>query len=90
MVKKVVENKFVRETSIFADFKVDNDTVLAQCFSYDRKYWKIARLTKDVEDLKKTEQILKSNYSFLKQFFLTSAASSKFPYVTMIDFSRVV
>ena len=89
-VKKIVEKKFVRETSIFADFKVDNDTVLSQCFQYDKKYWKIARLTKDVEDLRKTESIIKANYSFLKQFFLTSAASSKFPFVTMIDFSRVV
>ena len=53
--KVVVEKKFIRETSIFADFKVDTKLVLDQCFAYDRKHWKLPRLTKDAQDLSKAE-----------------------------------
>jgi len=86
----VQEKKFVRATSIFADFKVDNETLLAQCFRHDSRHWKVGRLTRNAEDLELAFEILKENYQLLKDIFQTTMATSRYPYVTLLDFSKFV
>ena len=86
----VEEKKFVRATSIFADFKVDTDVLLGQCFRYDCRHWKVSRLTKNTEDLQLVYDILKENYQFLKDIFLTTMAESRYPYVTLLDFAKLI
>jgi hypothetical protein len=50
--KKVVKKRvFVKETSVFKDWKEDSDYSLMQAFESDTKYWKVNRLIKDSEDV---------------------------------------
>ena len=80
----------MRETSIFADFRPDNEAIMDQCFQHDSKYWKINRLTKSADELTQTLQIVKENYQMLKDLFMTVNSNSRYPFINMIDFGRFI
>lgn len=80
---------FKREQSVFADFKVDTEKVIASCFENDRSYWKIQRLSKNTEDMRVTMQLLQQNYKLFKDIFVSVIAKSqKYPCMSMIDFAQ--
>ena len=61
--------------------------MIFKCFDYDKQFWKIARLTKKDEDYQETLKILKENYWWLKDCFITLVGSSKhYPYSQMPHF----
>ena len=80
----------MRETSIFADFRPDNEAIMDQCFQQDSKYWKINRLTKSADELSQTLQIVKEKYQMLKELFMTVNSNSRYPFINMIDFGRFI
>lgn len=63
---------------------------MAQCFRYDNRHWKVGRLSRNAEDLELAFEILNENYQFLKDIFQTTMAASRYPYVTLLDFSKFV
>lgn len=88
ILKKKKIKKFVRESTIFADFRIDNDLMLDKCYKLDNKEWKINRLTKSEEDLANTLKAVRQYYPLLKEIFIFVAAQSKYPHITQMDFSR--
>jgi hypothetical protein len=87
-VRNAKKKEFIREITIFADYRIDDDRVLDQCFQHDRKYWKLDRLLKDSNDIKATEKVIRENFKLLKDCFVSINAVSKYPTITMDDFGK--
>jgi hypothetical protein len=59
-VKKVeIKKDFVRENSVFSDFKAETKQLYKKCFDYDIKYSKINRLIRDIREVRKYIKDLK-------------------------------
>jgi len=66
-VKKVeIKKNFVRETSVFADYKAETRQLYRKCFDYDMKFSKLSRFVKDIKELEKVSEILLRYYGELK------------------------
>lgn len=82
------KKEFVREITIFADYRVDDERLMDQCYLHDSKYWKLDRVVKDDKDVKATARVIKDNFKLLKDCFISIASSSRFPFISMFDFGR--
>lgn len=66
-VKKVeVKKNFVREASVFADYKAETKQLYRKCFDYDMKFSKLPRFVKEIKELDKVSEILIRFYGDLK------------------------
>ena len=45
--KHMVVRKFVKEQSVFAQWKLDDANVIRKCMQHDTKWWKIHKFVKD-------------------------------------------
>jgi hypothetical protein len=80
---------FKKERSIFAGFIEDTPKIMQKCFEYDKNFWKISRLTKTDEDYAESCNLLRRNYQWLKNLFISMCATSKYyPYAQMSDFVK--
>ena len=81
---------FRKERSIFADFPEDNPKLMQKCWEHDKQLWRIARLCKGSdEDYQETIELLRRNYQWLKNTFISICAASRYyPYVQMADYVR--
>ncbi|CDW89852.1 UNKNOWN [Stylonychia lemnae] len=96
---KVFSRVFKKETSVFRDWKEDNDQILARCCDHDYKYWKIPRFVKDPGEVcksinhliylqqQKCFDYVIQNFTKLKEIFITIASRSSFPNISWIDFT---
>jgi len=50
----------------------------------------VGRLSRNAEDLELAFEILNENYQFLKDIFQTTMAASRYPYVTLLYFSKFI
>ena len=74
MTNKIVEREFNKEMSVFAKWRADTPSSLAQAFNEDIKNWKGYRFIKSEEDKADTELILKKYFQPLKEIFLHVAS----------------
>jgi len=70
MQATVVERSFKKDTSCFGKWREDNAGTIGQSFKLDIEHWKGHRFIKEDEERKRTENVLKENFAFLKDCFI--------------------
>jgi hypothetical protein len=83
----MVERRFKKETSVFKDWKEDNNYILQRSAELDKKEWKAPRFIKDFEEIDRCWDIIWQNFVRLKDIFITMASRSNFPSVSNLDFT---
>ena len=86
------EAVFMKERSIFKDFKEDTDDHLKQCFEQDMQWGKIARTVRkgDVEkEFKKIKETLLKHYKRIVNIYTYYMGISSFPTISMNDFNSL-
>jgi hypothetical protein len=79
---------FIKDRSVFKDYKDDTKAYLRKCFDQDIKYSKIQRTVKGEEDtLGDIKEILFANYVRLNNIWLYYIGISSFPVISMNDFT---
>ena len=79
---------FLKDRSIFRDYKDDTKPYLKKCFEQDMAYGKISRAVKgDEESLSLISDILWANYIKLNNIFLYYIGYSSYPTISMNDFT---
>ena len=79
---------FLKDRSIFKDYKDDTKAHLKKCFDQDIAYGKIQRAVKgDEESLSLIKEILYANYIKLNNIFLYYIGYSSYPTISMNDFT---
>lgn len=86
MIGKPKLKPFNKANSVFAEYKEDDPQLLLACLKHDQKHWKVPRLTKSEADLEETYKLLLQNMQWLKDWFLTLAINSKYPFVGGPDY----
>lgn len=82
------EAVFMKDRSVFKDFKDDNKPFLKKCFDQDIEYSKIIRVVKnDVDQFEDIKDILFKHYARLNNIFLYYIGISSFPVISMNDFT---
>ncbi len=84
---KTVERRFKKDTSVFRDWKEDNNYVLTKSAELDKKEWKAPRFIRDVEEIDRCWDVIWQNFTKLKDIFINLASKSNFPSVTNLDFT---
>jgi len=51
MTSKVVERTYVKEKSVFREWKADTPEIINNMVGYDLAYWKIDKFVKQADDL---------------------------------------
>ena len=64
--RNVIARKFIKEASVFAQWKTDDPLVLKNCLDHDVRYWKIHRFVKDPDVYSEVMKVIKRNFEFLK------------------------
>ena len=89
-VKKVeIKKDFIKENSVFGDFKAETKQVYKKCFDYDIQFSKINRLVRDLYELEKTGEVLVKYYGEIKNMFVTGIAISDYPTIQWMDFGKI-
>lgn len=79
---------FIKDRSVFKDYKDDNKVFLRKCFDQDIAYSKILRTVKGAEDeLEDIKEILFKNFVKLNNIFLYYIGISTYPTIGMNDFT---
>jgi len=87
-VKKLqIVRRFIKETSVFAQWKLDDANTIKKCLEHDFKYWKVSKFLKDKLDYNNLAECVKQNFPKLKAIHLYLCAKSNFPSTTMNDFT---
>ena len=55
---------------MFRNWKEDTNTTTKACLKHDFNYWKVPKFIKDQKELKACEEIIKRNFSSLKEVFI--------------------
>ena len=79
--------KFIKETSVFRDWRLDTKASNETSFQTDISYWKIHRVVKNVDDYDKVVAVLQRHFKTLKKIFISEAAQSGFPCINWIKYS---
>ena len=89
-VKKVeIKKDFIKENSVFAEYKAETKQLYKKCFDYDIKFSKLNRLIRDLDQLDKTSEILIKYYGEIKNMFVTGIAISDYPTIQWMDFGKI-
>lgn len=62
--------KFDFEDSVFSDWKQDNPKIIEQALAHDAQYWKMFKMTKDVELCKSIMNLVRSNWETFNEIWL--------------------
>jgi hypothetical protein len=82
------EAVFMKDRSVFKDFRDDNKQFLKKCFEQDIEFSKIIRVVKnDVDQFEDIKDILFKHYAKLNNIFLYYIGISSFPVISMNDFT---
>lgn len=79
-----------RNPNVFKLWQSDNTEVLDNCFRNDFEGWKLSKFVKDTQDQVDIREIIRDNYLFLKEVYLTVSSTSNFPFITTIDFGELI
>lgn len=87
-IKKLSEiHIFKKETSVFAEWRQDNQQFLDSAFKADIDYSKLPKVLKNMEDLSDTKMMLRANFGQLKTLFINLIASPKsYPVISWLQF----
>jgi len=79
---------FMKDRSVFKDFRDDTKPFLRKCFEQDIEFSKIIRTVKnDIEQYEDIKDILFKHYMKLNNIFLYYQGVSSFPTISMNDFT---
>lgn len=79
---------FMKDRSVFRDFKDDNKSYLRKCFEQDINYTKIQRTVKGEEDvLEDIKEVLFKHFVKINNIFLYYIGISTYPTISMNDFT---
>jgi hypothetical protein len=82
------EAVFMKDRSVFRDFKDDNKPYLKKCFDQDIIYTKIIRAVKGEEDvLEDIKELLFKHFIKINNIFLYYIGMSSYPTISMNDFT---
>ena len=65
---------FVKEYSVFKDWREDTKHTLEKSLIHDFKYWKVAKFIKEPDEYVKIQRILTDNFVDLKEIFMQVVA----------------
>ena len=85
--KIILQRKFVKEASVFAQWRQDDAGIIKNCLAHDSKYWKINRFIREKEEQDQVIEIVKKHFLFLKNTHLYLCSKSQFPAISMNDFT---
>lgn len=89
-VKKVeIKKNFIRENSVFAEYKAESKQLYKKCFEYDMRFSKLTRFVKDIKELEKVSEILLKYYGEMKNQFYSCIACSDYPTIQWMDFGNI-
>ena len=74
--------------TVFKEWKPPSEKDLQAMFAHDRELWKLPRFIKDEGQLREVYDIFRTNIKKLFHVFITVAASSNFPGISWLDFTR--
>ena len=92
-LKRNIEyRRFIKETSVFAKWKLDDTHIVKKCLEHDFRWWKLSKFTRnktdrdrlDNEELKNS---IKKNFEYLKSIHLFLASKSIYPSISMTDWT---
>jgi len=85
--KLKIERKFVKESSVFAYWKIDDQYILNRCITHDLKYWKVQRFVKEKDEYYRLSRVVRKYFPQLKaqHLWMISNANS-YPATTWRDF----
>ena len=79
---------FDKNRSIFKAWKTDDETDIEKCAAEDFKYWKVPKISKDMDelDIEMCEQLVLKYYDKLKHIYITLISDADYPFVTWDKF----
>lgn len=79
-IRTVVKKRiFKRDTSIFKDWRSDNDMLYEDIATHDFEYWKVAKVCTNEEDFEEVKIVIRAYMHKLKNIFVSMASQSRFP-----------
>ena len=86
-----VEPVFMKDRSVFKDYREDTQAFLQKCFNEDFSFSKITRLVKKGNDfdheVARIKELLFEHYIRIINIFYFYSGSSSYPFITMNDFT---
>ncbi len=79
-----------RNPNVFKLWQIDTPDVLDQCFRSDFDGWKLAKFVKDTVEQAKIKELVRENYLFLKEVYMSISSNSNFPFITSLDFGTLM
>ena len=80
---------FVKDVSVFADWREDTLEMSNKAFVLDSQFIKSPKFIKDKDDLDATHSVLRKHFQLLKNEFLNLCSNPKFyPVITWLEFSK--
>ena len=68
--KEIHSKIFIKEHSVFRNWKKDTSATITTCLKHDFGYWKVPKFIKDESEVKACEEIITRNFLLLKEVFL--------------------
>lgn len=62
-------DEFIKEASVFADWREDTPKIIQDCIRHDMKYWKTKRLVNDYASYGKVTEVIRFYFAPLKEIF---------------------
>lgn len=85
----LIQRKFQKEYSVFADWIEDDAYNLQKCKDDAAQHWKLLKMKVDPEDREKLIEVIGQHFLLLKHIFIwLQSLSDAYPGVTGLDFSR--
>ena len=88
--KEIEERQFVKETSVFSSWNLDNYATMQKCQKHDMKYWKVHKFIKNEKDYKEVCAKVWDYYELLKNTHIEITATSNFPVTYMNAFTQFI
>lgn len=79
--------KIERNPNVFKNFVCDFPGLIDNCCNFDFEGWKLNRFVKDQEEQTEIRQLVRKEYPFLKDLYLTLSSRSNFPGLSIMDFT---
>lgn len=86
--KLLVDRKFVKEHSVFAQWRLDDDGTLRKCLAHDMRYWKVGKFVKQPSDLEAVVRRTRAHFEMLKNSHIVEASISYFPYISINEYMQ--
>lgn len=85
----LIQRKFLKEHSVFADWIEDDDNVLQKCKDDAWQHWKFPKMKVDPQDREELMRVIHTHFPLLKHVFVwLQSLSDVYPGVTGLEYSR--